>query len=81
MGDSLEDRGPPEDWYPHYVDADDVEFDYAYYRCRCGWESECVSHPSMTEWHADGHRQFGQTVDCGVGRHILVFKDGTVAEV
>lgn len=78
---SLEERGDVEDYYPHYVIPDEVEFDYAYYKCRCGWESEALSHPSMTEHHADGHREYGYTADCGLGKKVLVFKDGSVAEI
>jgi len=78
---SQQQREPAEAYFPHYVDPDEVEFDYAYYECRCGWQSERVSHPSMTEYHADGHRDYGRTPDCGLGKHVIVFKDGTVAEI
>lgn len=78
---SLEARGPPEDWYPQYVDPDEVEFDHAYWECRCGWRSDPVQHPSMTEHYEDLHWEYGQTVDCGVGKHVLVFEDGSVAEI
>lgn len=78
---SQKQREPPEAYYPHYVDPDEVEFDYAYAKCRCGWESARVGHPSMAEYHLDGHRKFGRTPDCGVGTHVLVFEDGSTAEV
>jgi hypothetical protein len=69
------------EWYPHYVNPDEVEFDYAFYRCRCGWESERCSHPSLTEAKADGHRQYYDSPDCGLGKHIIVFKDGSTADI
>lgn len=73
--------GPVEDYYPHYVDEDEVEFDYAFYRCRCGWESKRVGHPASTMAKEDAHFEYGHTPDCGVGKHVLVFEDGSVAEI
>jgi len=76
---TMNDRGDVEDYYPHYVNPDDVEFDYAYYECNCGWQSETQNHPSKTEYYADQHSRFGRTPDCGLGKHIIVFKDGSTA--
>lgn len=74
-------RKPVEEYYPHYVDPEEVEFDYAYYECRCGWTSERKSHPRATEYERDGHSQFGRTPDCGLGNHVIVFKDGSVSKI
>lgn len=78
---SLEARGSVEDYYPHYVNEDEVEFDYAYWKCRCGWRSESFQHPSMADHFRDGHQKFGRTVDCGLGKCVMVFEDGSEAEV
>lgn len=78
---NLKERGEPEEYYPHYVDADDVEFDHSYWECRCGWRSEPFRHPSMAAHHRDGHHQFGDTPDCGLGKCVMVFEDGSTAEV
>lgn len=74
-------RGSVDEWYPHYVDADDVEFDYAFARCRCGWKSEALGHPASTDYHGDLHLEYGRTVDCGVIDHVIIFKDGSEAVI
>lgn len=78
---SMAERGAVEDYYPHYVDEDAVEFSHAYWKCRCGWRSDDVNHPSKTTYHQEQHLDWGQTPDCGVGKHAIVFEDGSVAEI
>lgn len=78
---SIDNRGAVEDYYPHYVNENTVEFAYAYWECRCGWESENKTHPSKTEYPQDQHLRWGRTPDCGVGKHVIVFTDGSVAEI
>ena len=80
MGDSLADRGPVEDYYPRYVDPEDVEFDHCYWACPCGWRFRELRHPSMVYHYRDGHHDFGETVDCGLGKCVIVFEDGSTAE-
>lgn len=77
---SLQQRGSPEDYFPHYVNENEVEFDYAYAKCRCGWESRPLAHPASTTYHIENHHEYGHTVDCSVGKSVLVFEDGSVAE-
>jgi len=78
---SMEDRGAIEDYYPHYVNDSEVEFDHAYWECRCGWRSDPQNHPSKTEYYQDQHLKWGRTPDCGIGKHVIVFEDGSVAEI
>lgn len=74
-------RGPVEDYYPHYVNEDEVEFDYAYYECRCGWQGDPAGHPASTEHQHEMHSRWSQSPDCGLGKHVIVFEDGSVAEI
>lgn len=78
---SLDDRPPVEDYYPGYVDPDEVEFDHCFWKCPCGWHSRPLQHPSMAEYHRDGHHDFGRSLDCGLGKCVMVFEDGSTAEV
>lgn len=77
----MDERPDVEEYYPHYVNEDEVEFSHCYWEFPCGWRSEDLRHPSMVTHHRDGHHDFGRTVDCGLGKNVMVFEDGSVAEV
>lgn len=74
-------RAPVEAFYPKYVDADDVEFDYCYATCGCGWRSEDESHPYDADHELDLHHDYSRTPDCTLGETHLIFADGTEATI
>jgi len=78
---NMEARADVEEYYPHYVNEEEVEFSHCYWECRCGWRSEDLRHPSFADGKQDGHLRFGRTKDCGIGKTVLVFEDGSVADV
>lgn len=73
-------RPPAEEYFPSYVEGD-AELDYAYAKCRCGWESEAKSHPEGARYEADIHSDHVTDPDCSLPTQVLVFEDGTVADI
>jgi len=70
-----------EEYYPAWLAPDEAEFSHCYATCRCGWQSETVEDPGMADHHRDGHMRYGETPDCSLPTIVLVFADGSTADV
>lgn len=70
-------RAPVEEYYPEWLDAADVEFDYCFATCGCGWATEKKDHPDQARYELDLHGDYGRSPDCTLGKIKLQFADGS----